>query len=448
MSKSPIKNILLLTVCIGFIQHGIAQNNFKVIDETLKSKTADSSKGIYLLDLYKGHANPDSLVKLCLELKSHFDKTGNHTGAAWMLYRLSSVFINVGDFHQSFEMGLQSLQIFENQKDTFGIINSLNVTANALDQNDHQAAITYYKRILYYTKYYSSPLDEIYARLNIASSYINSEKPDSAFPYLTQTTNYALTENDNYVLGVAYSNLGLYYQQKKDLLKYLDYIKRSLALVEEWDLAGKAESEIQISEAFFVNKLYDSSKFYAYRAAILSAQNNYKVSLAEAYSWLYKNYDQQKNGDSSLKYLKLSIAAKDSIFNEEKSRKILSLAFNEQIRQQEIATQEAIAKTARKNNLQMLCIALFIITFLIGVVVLGVMNVKRRTMEAMSIVGLLLLFEFITMFLSPYVSKLTNNIPVLIMLGSLTLATLLAPVHRILISWMRKRLASNADKKK
>ncbi len=427
---------------------GFAQQNFKVIDEQLKNKPTDSAKGIYLLELYKNFANPDSIVKLVLTLKTHFEQSNNKTGTAWMVYRLSTVFVNVGDFNEGYEMGLHALKMFENQKDTFGIINSINITANALDQNDHAAAIDYYKKILYYTQYYKSPVDEIYAKLNIASSYLNNKNPDGALPWLKQTLEYALAKNDDYVLGVAYSNLGLYHQLKNNLPEYLQYIKKSMWLVEDWDLPGKAESEIQMADAFFENKLFDSSKIYAYRAMYLSQQNNYKSSLAEAYSGLHKNYDLLKNADSSLKYLKLSIEIKDSIFNEEKSRKILSLAFNEQVRQQEIAAQQAMAAQNRKNNLQMLFIALFIITFLIGVVALGVMNIKRRTMESLSIVGLLLFFEFINMLLSPYISTLTNNIPALIMLGSITLATLLAPIHRILTRWMRQRIASNAEKKK
>ncbi len=79
---------------------------------------------------------------------------------------------------------------------------------------------------------------------------------------------------------------------------------------------------------------------------------------------------------------------------------------------------------------------------------LGVLNIKPHTMEALGIVGILLLFEFLSLLISPFMSKLTNNIPALVMLGSILVATSLAPVHRQLTKWIKERIAHNAEKKK
>ena len=59
------------------------------------------------------------------------------------------------------------------------------------------------------------------------------------------------------------------------------------------------------------------------------------------------------NSDSTVKYLTLSIALKDSLFNQEKTRQVQSLTINEQLRQSKIEEEKVVAAEERKKNLQM-----------------------------------------------------------------------------------------------
>lgn len=74
--------------------------------------------------------------------------------------------------------------------------------------------------------------------------------------------------------------------------------------------------------------------------------------------------------DSAFRYHKIAVAAKDSVFSEEKVRQVQILRFNEQLRQQEIAEEKARREKDRLNNLQYIGIALFILTFFIILLIL------------------------------------------------------------------------------
>lgn len=58
----------------------------------------------------------------------------------------------------------------------------------------------------------------------------------------------------------------------------------------------------------------------------------------------------------------------------------------------------------------------------------------------MGIISLLLLFEYLTLFLHPFVVELTNHTPVLELLIFVTVAAFLIPLHHKLEAWVIKKL--------
>jgi hypothetical protein len=66
----------------------------------------------------------------------------------------------------------------------------------------------------------------------------------------------------------------------------------------------------------------------------------------------------------------------------------------------------------------------------------------------MGILGLLLLFEFISLLLHPYIEKLTNETPVFMVLLLVAIASILVPMHHRLERWMKGKLASTTYAKR
>jgi flagellar biosynthesis/type III secretory pathway M-ring protein FliF/YscJ len=81
--------------------------------------------------------------------------------------------------------------------------------------------------------------------------------------------------------------------------------------------------------------------------------------------------------DSVIKYLELSIALNDSLFNKEKTRTIQNLTFNEQLQQQEIEA----AKIEYQNQVKMYAMLVSLIIFLLIAFILWRNNRRKQKLN-------------------------------------------------------------------
>ena len=104
------------------------------------------------------------------------------------------------------------------------------------------------------------------------------------------------------------------------------------------------------------------------------------------------------------------MAAKDSLFSQEKIRKVQNLNFLEQIRQQEIAEAIRQAQEKREGNIQMLGVG-----------------------------------TFIAYLLDPLIVSLSHDIPVLNLFFLVILASLLVPLDSWMEGWVNEKLAPDSN---
>ena len=107
--------------------------------------------------------------------------------------------------------------------------------------------------------------------------------------------------------------------------------------------AIRANSQIDILDAYNgMSTLYlkesktDSAIYYAKETLSQTWGRAYPIALLHASALLAKIYESKNVSDSTLKYLKLTINLKDSLFNQQKTREAQHFAFNQQFRQQEL----------------------------------------------------------------------------------------------------------------
>ena len=145
-------------------------------------------------------------------------------------------------------------------------------------------------------------------------------------------------------------------------------------------------------------------------------------------------------------YFKLATVTKDSLFNKEKAQHLQNLVLNEQQRQQDIEALKAKAIEERRSNLQMTGIALFILIFIAVVLLLSRQKVKPGIFEFMGLLSVLLLFEFIALFIHPFIVELTNHSPVFMLMILVAIAAVLVPMHHKATDWVKKRLIKKREK--
>ena len=111
------------------------------------------------------------------------------------------------------------------------------------------------------------------------------------------------------------------------------------------------------------------------------------------------------------------------------------------MRQQELTEQKLQEAETRKKNLQLAGIAIFIPGFFLFVLFLSHRKAKPRTVEFLGILALLLVFEFITLLVHPYIEHLTDDAPAIMLLILVAIAAFLVPLHHKLEKWVKERLA-------
>ncbi|CAN5352998.1 hypothetical protein BH20BAC1_BH20BAC1_07310 [soil metagenome] len=176
---------------------------------------------------------------------------------------------------------------------------------------------------------------------------------------------------------------------------------------------------------------------------LLSTGNQVSNNLfkLDAAGFLSQAYDKLQKSDSAFFYLSMQSALKDSIFNQNNFSKIQALAFNEEIRKIDEDAKQAAANEERKQTIQYVFIALGIVTLIIVFLLLSrSIIVNEKWVSFFGVVGLLVIFEFLNLLLHPFLERVTNHSPVLMLLALVCIAAILVPFHHRVEKWAKQKM--------
>jgi len=157
--------------------------------------------------------------------------------------------------------------------------------------------------------------------------------------------------------------------------------------------------------------------------------------------WLYNYYKTRRQADSAEKYMDLYLSATDSIANQKKAIQVQNIAFEEDLRQQSIRQEKEVDMLARRRNLQLGVLAIGILGAIILFLLLShSIIVSHKLVAFLSILLLLVLFEFINLLVHPFLESVTHDSPVLMLMALVGIAALLVPLHHRLEKWTTQKL--------
>ena len=81
-----------------------------------------------------------------------------------------------------------------------------------------------------------------------------------------------------------------------------------------------------------------------------------------------------------------------------------------------------------------------LLLFFVVLVILSQKKINPRAIEILGVLGLLLVFEFITIFVHPFIGDLTHHSPVYMLIILVLIASVLGPLHHFLTKWLKKKL--------
>ena len=463
---------LLTTIVLTFIiSFTNAQNNdVSELKDSLSKSKYDTAKVLITLQLcdYYIFSKLDSALIYAQEGLSLSKQSGFLRGEARSLTRVGNVLKSAGNFPKALETHLDALKIYEKINDQVGVAASYNNIAEVLkEQHDYRQALNYYSKTqaifeaiiknarvskknnttinkeqeIKYKRYLATTL------LNIGDTYDRMNQLDSALVFQNQAYEIANMINDKDIVGAILSNLGSVQLKKGNIDLALSFFKTGLPIMEEInDQQFLSNTYHGMAQAYSRKQMPDSAIRYGKLALTSAEDGSFQKEMLNADTLLSRLFESKKMFDSALHYTKLGKNIADSISNEEKIRQVQNLHINEQLRQQDLALAIEEEKKHRRDNLQMFAIAIFIVTFFIVLMIISRRKTKPRIMEYIGLVGLLLLFEFITVFLHPYIGKFTGHIPVYVLLISVGVALLLTPLHHRLTNWVKLKLAKKHRK--
>jgi tetratricopeptide (TPR) repeat protein len=448
------KTILLLLFFLPALNEINAQTgNRDSILRLLQKDTEDTSRVLHLTDLSYEYieSKPDTMMVMALQALDLSRRIGFLKGQAVSLNRIGNVYSVLGNYPKTMEVLLEALQINEKINNLDGKQRNLNNIGNVyLFQEDYAQSLNY----LFQSKYLGEQINDAVATKallstyqNIASVYDSLRIFDSAVLYAEKARLMAEKINFPRIVGGSLMELGTINFKTGQHILALEYYRLSIPY------SAKAKNDLRLSQTFLgiakifeINKERDSVLLYARQSLSLAQSKKFTKEIRDAARFL-SYYYRKLNADSAFFYQDISRAANDSLFSRQRQRQFQSLGFDEKLRQQDIATNILKVEEERKQNLQYAAIVLGLISFIILFFVLSrSIIVNERFIKFFGIVGLLAVFEFINLYIHPYLDKLTGHSPFLMLFILICIGAMLVPLHHKMEKWITKIMVEKNKK--
>lgn len=353
-----------------------------------------------------------------------------------------------GEYSSAFENHLEALKLFESLQYIKGIVSTYNNLALIYEeQHDYKKALENFLKAKNYYEQLKDDENLLIVLMNIGNDYEKINMLDSSLYYQGKAHALAIHNKDDSNIGNILTNLGnIYFKlEQKDLA--LSHYRSALPYLKHVN-----DKQILSEACFGIAVIYnsinqpDSSIAYAKESFQYAREGRYPKGILFASQLLAEQYEKANQIDSAFVYMKTALAIRDTLLDENDMREIQVLSMKEQLRQEGMAAERLKAKKERVENLQWLSISLFIIIFFGTLLLLSRSKARPRSLRNLGLLGLLLLFEFISVFLHPYITEITHHIPVFTLLIAVAIASMLLPLHHKLEEWVEHTLAHRKKK--
>jgi len=297
-------------------------------------------------------------AKQALELAQ---KLNSGPGIAFAQGQMSSALITLGNYPLALDYAFKALQWAEKSGSASDqSYANLGIAMCYREQGDYNSSLAYCRKALAIAStIQSADFDHATVLGVTASVYEKNNQPDSAVAFGKKAYElHDLGSGLRYVLGSAYSKRGSY---DSAMFYFRAGLPEAVKNHTEIDLVDIYNGIAIIKQA---TGDIDSAAWYAKKALTEKVGRTYPLGLLRAANMLVDLYQSQKNDDSTLKYLRISINLKDSLFNRERTMAIQNLEFKEKEKQKELEASKL--KYQSRLNIYMLLAGLLILLIVAG----------------------------------------------------------------------------------
>lgn len=350
-----------------------------------KSKAINYQKGIAkaymnvgIMHILKGE-NKAALEKFFFILEN-FKNSAGLVGKS--LSNIAYVYANMGNYNKALEYDLKSLSVFEKNNDKIEQYKSLtNVGSTFLKLNELNKALQYYDKSLVLAKEFKDTIEISQLYTNKGIIYNNQKNYEKALRYFYKSLE--IIENTKKQLDVSkiYNGIANVYKYKNKIDTALLYYYKALNINQSIGYKyGETTTLMAMGECCIKNKNYAKAELFLLKALSLSNNINDLEGLQEANKYLSELYFQTNKHSQSLIHYKKYVEARDSLYNEENTKKMVLAEMNYEFDKKELASKlqqeiklnnvklENEKQNATKNIVLVITLALLVIGAIIGYV--------------------------------------------------------------------------------
>ncbi len=364
------------------------------------------------------------------------------TGVSRASMNIANAYRVTGNYNKAMDVLLKQLELDEKNGNAEKLASTnMNIAITYTLQLDYKKALPYYLKSDSIIRVNKIDTLAYFNFQNLGDIYERLGKIDSAAYYYSKSLARAIKMDNNYYIGATKSGLANCYvknkEREKGLASYYEAL-HYLKLANEEDLF--CETVFNMARFFEEDRKYDSALHYVHLMLGIAEKDHFQSRMLDANSFLASYYKSQRNTDSALFYLEKTTQLKDTINSIEKVKDFQQKTFNEDIRQAELAEKKRKEEEERSQQLQLLIIGIFIPIFFLLTLFLSQKKIHRKALQVLGIVSLLLLFEYLTLLLHPFVAELTHHTPVIELLIFVGIAAVLIPGHHRIEHWLIEKL--------
>lgn len=293
-----------------------------------------------------------------------------------------------GDYDLALDNFLEAYQVFEHTKDTSKMTRTLsNLGLVYKNLGDYEKSLNYYQISLALT----SPEDSLVLSKvfnNIGVVHKRKQNFDSAEYYFIKSLGLKKGLGDLKGVANTLTNLGNISVERNDNTGAIDFFRRSLMLERELGYdEGIAKNVNNMAGAYMRLNQVDSAIHYALIGYEIGLKLKTKIQVKESTEILSKGYAAKKNYKRAFGYQQIFVQYKDSLSNEDQSRKIgrleskLELAEQQAEIEQLTLTNQLQATNLSASRSQIIWISVLCFTILVSAVFIYIFRVRAYRME-------------------------------------------------------------------
>lgn len=272
------------------------------------------SNQLYTMDEYELALEHAMLAKALAE------KLGFQSGIASAFRRMGAIYTEQGKYPQAVESLLSSLKLYESLKDAHGIfLTNNNLGTLYYFQQEYDKALEYYFKSHNYKSNDGRTCGNIGMVYAGQANYVQADKF-----FLLALTYYTSESNEN-GRALILNNMGAIREFQSDYDKALEYYFQALHIKESLqDNQGICDALASIGDTYYHQKKLQQALKYELQSLTLAKKIGYISSIKETQEMLSKLYFQIGDFAKSLEHYKQFTIAKDSLFNEDYTKSLVS----------------------------------------------------------------------------------------------------------------------------